>query len=990
MESAPPPPDLEASLLQRWFLVSPPGKSALKEHKCFSEIDLRDISDVLRRVGQGAWSRIPRIYVVLRLLDRLDVIDLFLAQAISDIYFPFTHQSLPQSLNPSVAHEFLQVQRVVLSSALDLERETGRHRHFPSADDVPFIKVEELGKGAYGYVDRVISTVSHREYARKLIPRGRTFQRDKKILRDFERELGTLKKLRHHRHIVQLVGSYTDPRFVGIIMSPVAEGDLKDFLNDCASDAKGNPHSRKSFTRSFFGCLTSALSYLHDNTIRHKDIKPQNVLVSQHTIYLTDFGISLDWSEIGHSTTTGPTPKTARYCAPEVSEYEPRNTSSDMWSLGCVFLEIWTVLKGETVANLHAFLEANLTLSSCYHLNTEATFQWMKNLESKPTLADNPPLDWIRHLLVEDKGKRWTARQLLSEIETVNSNPEAKFAFSGQCCIEGLESAESVISSNASFSESATNDYVPQPPPPVPSLSLSQNKEERPEAHSGASQLQRNSSPSDLNDSTSNSFDNNPEPDSTTIMSESIITPPASRITLASVPKDEDAVLLAVGESPERKSHAGRSENSAPDLDQTQLKTQVDDLGRAQSTHPEISLARPPMVESSSLSTRPVPVEHFSLSSDASKDGATDSGERTRSEMLDEKSIAGAHEHVEWTSSSSSPNVERTSPSTTSGKEDLQHQHNRSGDTVEEDIKLTAPEYYISRAEDPITMDANTQRIAFPAPYQSITFSPDNHATSIHQSEDHSQIIPKASSNEHKMDQSNATTLIEPASRSTDITSPADISRIAYNVQDISRLEGSVIPTYISSEPDATRHPTRLDQETIPPPPTKPNETGVNKQQTGPVDYMASQSQKTRGESSPSTTSSTDVLANEVASRDQASSDHVLEPQKVKTENHDISVDAEWPLVQPDTPRELGSSPSPSRPDAPVFGSSRNEDLQRLDQTKIPSTELVPYAHPEVPRANNETSLICGKCYERLTGKFVRAFSMRFHLECFTCPVSRR
>jgi serine/threonine protein kinase len=55
------------------------------------------------------------------------------------------------------------------------------------------MKVEELGKGAYGYVDRVVSTVSHKEYAQKLVPRGRIFKPNHKILRDFERELGTQK-----------------------------------------------------------------------------------------------------------------------------------------------------------------------------------------------------------------------------------------------------------------------------------------------------------------------------------------------------------------------------------------------------------------------------------------------------------------------------------------------------------------------------------------------------------------------------------------------------------------------------------------------------------------------------------------------------------------------------------------------------------------------------------------------------------------------------
>ncbi|OAL48129.1 hypothetical protein IQ07DRAFT_114453 [Pyrenochaeta sp. DS3sAY3a] len=471
--------ELEASLLQRWFPASPPGSSVVAQPTRFSETDLRGISDVLQRVGRGTWSRIPRIFTVLRLLDRLDAIDHFLAQAISDVYFPFTHRTLPQSLNPSIAHDFLQLQRVVLSTALDLERETGRHRHFSSTNDVPFIKVEDLGKGAYGFVDRVISTISYKEYARKLIPRGRTFQRDQKILRDFERELGTLKKLGHHRHIVKLIGSYTDPRFVGILMSPVAECDLKEFLHNCASDAKGTLPS-KSFIRSFFGCLTSALSYLHDNTVRHKDIKPQNVLVSQQTVFLTDFGISLDWSEIGQSTTTGPTPRTARYCAPEVSDCAPRNSSSDMWSLGCIFLEIWTVLKGETISNLHAFLEATNTKSSCYHLNCEAAYQWMEKLELTSTLADNPPRDWIRHLVVPDQRERWTARQLLSEIETVNANPEVKFAFSGQCCMDELESAESVMSSDESFHDGDADRTVLPSTLPVSQSTVKLAREDQP------------------------------------------------------------------------------------------------------------------------------------------------------------------------------------------------------------------------------------------------------------------------------------------------------------------------------------------------------------------------------------------------------------------------------------------------------------------------------------------------------------------------------
>ena len=85
------------------------------------------------------------------------------------------------------------------------------HRHFANVADVPFEKLAELGKGGSGYVDKVRSTVTYKEYARKLLPRGRTFRKDQAVLRDFERELGNLKKL-SHQHIVELIGSYTDPR----------------------------------------------------------------------------------------------------------------------------------------------------------------------------------------------------------------------------------------------------------------------------------------------------------------------------------------------------------------------------------------------------------------------------------------------------------------------------------------------------------------------------------------------------------------------------------------------------------------------------------------------------------------------------------------------------------------------------------------------------------------------------------------------------------
>jgi serine/threonine protein kinase len=451
-------------------------------HKSLSESDLRRVSDVLQRMGKDSWSRVPRIYAVLRTINQLQVLDSFIAQGVSDIWFPFSHKTLPDALrNPSARFEFLEAQGLVLTKALDLERDDDKHRHFSRAEDVPLSKLEELGKGGFGYVDRVLSTITYKEYARKLIPRGRTFKMDMEVLRDFERELGHLKKL-SHLHIVELVGSYTDPKFVGIIMSPVADYNLKEFL---ALDPL--PAGGRSFLRTFFGCLASALCYLHDNRVRHKDVKPQNVLVKGHQVYLTDFGISLDWSELGQSTTSGPTIKTPRYCAPEVADYAPRNSLSDVWSLGCVFLEIWTVLKGETIVALLEHLENHNSRSTCYYLNCDAVKTWCETLLQKPgTTSDNPPSACIYEMMQSDQDRRWTARMTLDHIQEVNADPDNRFAFSGLCCVDDGDSDESLHSSKRN---SANLDETGASSLGVPPIHTTLNVDESAEAGGSAVDL---------------------------------------------------------------------------------------------------------------------------------------------------------------------------------------------------------------------------------------------------------------------------------------------------------------------------------------------------------------------------------------------------------------------------------------------------------------------------------------------------------------------
>jgi hypothetical protein len=168
------------SALAAWFspVEATPARSVAQP---FSESDLTGISDALSHTGKLSWSRIPRVYSVLRMINQLQLIDSFVTEGINDLSFPFTIHTLPTAIKePSIRALFIKAQNAVLTKGLDIEKDSGRHRHFLNQADIPFVRIAVLGQGAYGRVEHVRSTISGREYARKLIRRARTFGKDKK------------------------------------------------------------------------------------------------------------------------------------------------------------------------------------------------------------------------------------------------------------------------------------------------------------------------------------------------------------------------------------------------------------------------------------------------------------------------------------------------------------------------------------------------------------------------------------------------------------------------------------------------------------------------------------------------------------------------------------------------------------------------------------------------------------------------------------------
>ena len=226
---------------------------------------------------------------------------------------------MPHCLRPSYRSEFVAAQNLVITQSIELEKgKEGRHCHFQRNEDFPFRVKGILGAGASGQVDKILSSISGKEYARKQVLRKKAFDGQgikADSVKQFITEIEILKRLKH-RHMVEFVGSYTNPKYIGLIMSPVAEMDLSIYLARADTSKHGE-------LRTFFGCLARAFEFLHEQKVRHKDIKPRNILVHGGNILFTDFGLSFNFTDADSSTTVSMMNwMTPRYCVPEVAMFE--------------------------------------------------------------------------------------------------------------------------------------------------------------------------------------------------------------------------------------------------------------------------------------------------------------------------------------------------------------------------------------------------------------------------------------------------------------------------------------------------------------------------------------------------------------------------------------------------------------------------------------------------------------------------------------------
>jgi serine/threonine protein kinase/ankyrin repeat protein len=258
------------------------------------------------------------------------------------------------------------------------------------------------------------------------------FGLDKKAAKIYENEIEALKKVADHHHLIKVKGTYTDRKFFVMLLEPVADENLKEYMN------RGGPRNTAEQTqfRTYFGCLADTIRFLHAENIGmlHKDIKPENILIKNGHLILTDFGTAFDWSKTGQSMTRSNAEdvRTPRYQSPEVAHAGEFHRSSDIWSLGVVFLEMITILRGKTLKQMDEFLSARGHHVTHIHQNLDAAMNWFEPLQEYQggSPIDNEPLSWIKAMLNKIQFNRLTADELYDKITALGGR------FCGRCCLD--------------------------------------------------------------------------------------------------------------------------------------------------------------------------------------------------------------------------------------------------------------------------------------------------------------------------------------------------------------------------------------------------------------------------------------------------------------------------------------------------------------------------------------------------------------------------
>ena len=241
-------------------------------------------------------------------------------------------------------------------------------------------RVEDvIGRGGMAIVYRAFDLKTHQTVALKVL--REEYEDDPEYKERFKREAEVCRKL-NHPNVVNMIDSGMVGGISYIAMEYVDGQTLKEQISENGKMEQGEA------VRCALQIL-AALSHAHQRGIVHRDMKPQNVMVSRAgAIKLTDFGIA-GMADTKTLTSDGNVMGSVHYFSPEQAKGMKATAASDLYSVGVMLYEMLTghvPFEGETavsVAMMH-LMEAPKPIEEEVPLCRALELIVKKSLEKQP------------------------------------------------------------------------------------------------------------------------------------------------------------------------------------------------------------------------------------------------------------------------------------------------------------------------------------------------------------------------------------------------------------------------------------------------------------------------------------------------------------------------------------------------------------------------------------------------------------------------------
>lgn len=252
--------------------------------------------------------------------------------------------------------------------------------------------LDVLGTGGMSSVYRALDTLLEREVALKVLHPH--YGDDEEYVERFRREARAVAQL-SHPHIVTVIDRGEDAGNQYIVFELVDGESLKELV-----DRTGPLPARRALELAIQ--MGDALEFAHQQGLVHRDVKPQNVLLTPDgNAKVTDFGIARSLDVEHGVTQTGTVLGTSNYLSPEQARGQTVTPATDVYSLGVVLYELLT--------GAVPFPGENFVAVAMKHIN-----------EPPPSLFEKRPdvparlVATVERALAKDPGERFPTMAALS------------------------------------------------------------------------------------------------------------------------------------------------------------------------------------------------------------------------------------------------------------------------------------------------------------------------------------------------------------------------------------------------------------------------------------------------------------------------------------------------------------------------------------------------------------------------------------------------